>query len=154
MSLKREIEVFDNVGISAETGETDVWDKVIFPETVRGREVDQILKLALKVQPENILDFGCGVGRLTRAWAPYAGSITGIDIAEEMVRLGKELNQDVSNVVLVLNQHADLRGIADSSIELVFSHICLQHMPFNLAAEYIGEFARVVRPGGYTPAYQ
>lgn len=39
MSLRDEIEVFDRVKVSVDAGETDTWDKIIFPNVIRKREL-------------------------------------------------------------------------------------------------------------------
>jgi SAM-dependent methyltransferase len=96
---------------------------------------------------QHVLDFGCGVGRLSRAWGRRADHVTGIDISPGMLATGRELLRDQTNVELVLNANPDLRQWPDSTFDLVFSYICLQHMPWSLAAVYLAEFARVCRPG-------
>jgi hypothetical protein len=44
-------------------------------------EIDRVMKRVAKIAPnlaaENALDFGCGVGRLTRALAPYFKGVCG-----------------------------------------------------------------------------
>jgi len=48
-----------------------------------------------------------------------------------------------------LNEATDLGCFEQGRFDLVFSHICLQHIPWRLTASYIGEFARVCRSGGW-----
>lgn len=96
----------------------------------------------------HILDFGCGVGRLTRAWSRHAGKVTGVDISASMLQVAKQNLAGRENVNFVLNQDDELRIFEDDSFDFVFSLICLQHMPWPLAANYIGEFARICRRGG------
>lgn len=97
----------------------------------------------------SILDFGCGVGRLSLAWSSYATCVTGVDISEFMIIQARELSSGFPNVKYVCNPHPDLSDFDSSSFELVFSHICLQHMPWSMARGYLQEFARVCQPGGY-----
>lgn len=104
-------------------------------------------------RPAAVLDFGCGVGRLTAAWAARAGHVTGVDISEPMLALARQTLENCRNVSFVLNRREDLNVFADESFDLVFSLICLQHMPWELARSYINEFARVVSSGG-TVAFQ
>jgi SAM-dependent methyltransferase len=98
---------------------------------------------------ERVLDFGCGVGRLTCAWARRADSVIGVDISKPMVERGNALLQAFPNVRLQVNEADDLACFEPSSFDLVFSHACLQHMPWKLAAGYIREFGRVCSPGGW-----
>jgi len=94
------------------------------------------------------LDFGCGVGRLTGALSSYFGSVTGVDIAEPMLARARSLHADQRGCTFVRNDRPDLSAFPDATFDLVYSSIVLQHMPRFLAAGYLQEFARVVRPGG------
>jgi len=96
---------------------------------------------------DQILDFGCGVERLSVAWSRRAKRVTGVDISSGMIAKGKEFVKDTLNVELCLNDAGDLRCFPDERFDLVFSHICLQHIPWQLTAGYLAEFARVCRRG-------
>jgi len=96
---------------------------------------------------DQILDFGCGVGRLSLAWSGRAKQVTGVDISAGMIAKGKEFTKDTPNVDLRLNDAGDLRCFPDEQFDLVFSHICLQHIPWQLTMGYLAEFARVCRRG-------
>jgi len=107
---------------------------------------------ALPAAPDrfaHVLDFGCGVGRLSLAWADHADRVTGVDISEPMVRQARRLAADRPQLEFVVNPRPDLSVFPDATFDLCFSHICLQHMPWSLAAGYLREFARVCRPGGW-----
>jgi SAM-dependent methyltransferase len=97
----------------------------------------------------HVLDFGCGVGRLVRAWSQRADSVTGVDISETMLEQGRRILADRPNTELVHNPRPDLACFQDERFDLVFSLICLQHIPWALAARYVTEFGRVCRPGGW-----
>jgi ubiquinone/menaquinone biosynthesis C-methylase UbiE len=95
------------------------------------------------------LDFGCGLGRMTRALARHFDECVGVDISEEMVRGARDANADVDNVSFEVNHATDLRRFPDASFDLVYSVIVLQHVPDRAAIEsYVREFCRVLRPGG------
>jgi SAM-dependent methyltransferase len=97
----------------------------------------------------DVLDFGCGVGRLSRAWSRHATRVRGVDVSPSMLERGCEINSDTPAVELILNERGDLSLFGDAEVDLVFSHIVLQHMPWNYAAGYLREFVRVCRPGGW-----
>ena len=120
------------------TGEQEIAELLDSMEQVGGIE-----------QSGRALDFGCGVGRLTRALAGRFGEAVGVDISEEMVRLARELNEDVPGSSFVVNTKADLSVFDDSSFDLVYTTLVLQHLPRReLQRAYLEEFLRVLRPGG------
>jgi 2-polyprenyl-3-methyl-5-hydroxy-6-metoxy-1,4-benzoquinol methylase len=93
------------------------------------------------------LDFGCGLGRLTQALTDWFGKVEGVDVSEEMVIRAREHNEhDV--VTFHHNARADLGMFKDRTFDLVYSMIVLQHMPQDMQHGYVGEFFRVLKPGG------
>ena len=95
------------------------------------------------------LDFGCGVGRLTRALAGFFEKSYGVDISEAMVTKARELNGDLNNCNFVVSDSADLRTFPDETFDFIYSARVLQHLPSQKAIEqYISEFARVLKSGG------
>jgi ubiquinone/menaquinone biosynthesis C-methylase UbiE len=105
--------------------------------------------MGLPQERDRALDFGCGLGRMTRALAAHFDACIGIDISEEMVRGARAANADVTNVSFEVNPATDLRRFEDASFDLVYSMIVLQHVPDRDAIEsYVREFCRVLRPGG------
>ena len=99
--------------------------------------------------PKNLLDFGCGVGRMSRAWANLGYHVTGVDISESMVGNAREFHKDDPRFEFRVNKEPDLGLFPDSSFDVVFSIICLQHIPWEIAQNYIREFGRVLRPNGF-----
>jgi SAM-dependent methyltransferase len=94
------------------------------------------------------LDFGCGVGRVTRALGGRFAEAVGVDVAPSMVERARELNADVPACSFVVNDRADLTRFGDGQFALVFSVLVLQHIGAELAETYLREFFRVAQPGG------
>jgi SAM-dependent methyltransferase len=94
------------------------------------------------------LDFGCGVGRLTRALAARFREVCGVDISRAMIGKACELNQLVPNCRFLLNQADNLSVFTDSYFGFIYSSIVLQHVAPRLAQKYLAEFIRVLKPGG------
>jgi ubiquinone/menaquinone biosynthesis C-methylase UbiE len=95
------------------------------------------------------LDFGCGLGRMTRALAAHFEECVGVDISPKMVGGAETANAGVTGVSFVVNRANDLGQFPDASFDLVYSVIVLQHVPDRAAIEsYIRDFCRVLRPGG------
>ncbi|MBZ5506725.1 MAG: class I SAM-dependent methyltransferase [Acidobacteriia bacterium] len=94
------------------------------------------------------LDFGCGVGRLTRALAAYFPECWGVDISPTMIALAREFNQDLPRCRFLLNEQNQLQGLQDNYFGFIYTSIVLQHIaePFN--RKYISELVRVLKPGG------
>src|SRR5216684_4860957 len=73
------------------------WDSGEFFSTGE-REAERVLAMckshALNISSGKLLDFGCGVGRMTRAFSNLFTSCVGIDVSENMVTLAKKFNND------------------------------------------------------------
>jgi SAM-dependent methyltransferase len=111
------------------------------------REIDG---LGLPLNRGRALDFGCGVGRLTRALGEHFAEVHGVDIAASMLKLAAEYNADRSNLSFHLNQRPDLSLFESGTFDFVYSRIVLQHMAPEFAKSYITEFIRLLAPGGLT----
>ena len=128
------------------------WELAEFFETGEA-EISAMLKVAddlgEPVRRERALDFGCGVGRLSRPLAERFRECVAIDISEGMVRLARELNEDRPNCRFLVNAAPDLGQLESESFDLVYSSLVLQHMPsVEMVEAYVSEFLRVLRPGG------
>ena len=127
------------------------WDPEAFLATGEVEVDVQLAALAAAGLPRGrglALDFGCGAGRLSRAMARHFPRVIGIDVSSSMIDAARRLNADVPNVEFRENASPRIERIADASVDFVFSHITLQHIPGSLAAGYVSEFFRVLAPGG------
>ena len=94
------------------------------------------------------LDFGCGVGRLTRAMAACFSPCYGVDISPTMISLAREFNRDLPGCNFLLNEKDRLVGFANNYFGFIYTSIVLQHIgePYNRG--YLRELIRLLRPGG------
>ncbi|HEY2115313.1 MAG TPA: class I SAM-dependent methyltransferase [Candidatus Angelobacter sp.] len=97
---------------------------------------------------EPALDFGCGVGRLTRALAEHFAECCGVDISPTMITLAKEFNHDLPQCRFLLNERDKLESLPDNYFGFVYTSIVLQHIAERYIRKYIAELVRVLRPGG------
>jgi len=70
--------------------------------------------------PQRALDFGCGVGRLTRAIGELVPNVLGLDVSPDMV---KEGNLHVADNVRLTNNLGDERAFDWINSFIVFQHI-------------------------------
>lgn len=98
--------------------------------------------------PHRVLDFGCGVGRMTIAFAAQAREVVGMDIAESMLAQAR-LNcheRGCGNVELVRSD--DSLSAAAGQFDLVHSCLVLQHLELARGRALFAELVGKVRPGG------
>ncbi len=75
-----------------------------------------------------VLDIGCGIGRMDQFVAPRVGRLIGVDVSGIMVEKARARLADVPNVEFREGDGLHL-PVEDSSVDVVFSHIVLQHIP-------------------------
>jgi SAM-dependent methyltransferase len=106
-------------------------------------------ELGLPRHRGSVLDFGCGVGRLSRELSERFDRYVGVDISTGMLERARALNGQLANATFVVNERPDLSVFGDGEFDAVVSFIVLQHIPErDLIRRYIAEFARVLAPGG------
>jgi SAM-dependent methyltransferase len=128
------------------------WDRDEFFATGRVEVTARLsvaAKLGLPRTHLRALDFGCGLGRTTRALAEHFDSCVGLDISSTMLNQARELNEDVSNLDWIQADGSKPLPFEDEAFDLVYSSIALQHLPGTPAVvAALGEAARILRPGG------
>jgi trans-aconitate methyltransferase len=111
-------------------------------------DVKQILATATQLgrpsRRERVLDFGCGVGRLTRALARRFDEAVGIDVSERMLEHARRLNADTPNATFTNAEYPPA-----GRFDLVVANLVLQHLPSKpLARVYITQLIEAARPDG------
>ena len=128
------------------------WDQDEFYAT--GEEqvaeiMDHAASFGRPVRREAALDFGSGLGRLTRALAARFDRAVGVDISQTMVDNATRFNAHVANVEFRVNARPDLSLFDDGSFDMVNTRIVLQHLPSRAVVEgYVLEFLRILRDDG------
>ncbi|HEX8676722.1 MAG TPA: class I SAM-dependent methyltransferase [Segetibacter sp.] len=99
---------------------------------------------------KQVLDFGCGTGRLLIPFARRFEKVTGIDIAAGMLaEAEKNLKErKLNNVTLI--QSADITNLKfPEPFDFVHTYIVLQHIPVKLGYPIIDKLIDSVREDGY-----
>jgi len=94
------------------------------------------------------LDVGCGVGRLIQVLAPRFAEVHGVDVSDEMLKLGRERLKPFPNVQLHRIEGTDLKPFPDRTFQIMWSYSVFYHMPRSLYYGYLKELSRVMAPGG------
>lgn len=102
------------------------------------------------IEPDDdVVEIGCGVGRLTRVIAERARSVRALDVSAEMLAQARRHNAQLTNVEWIEGDGVSLAGIGAASADLVISHVVFQHIPDPaITLGYIRDVGRVLRPGG------
>jgi SAM-dependent methyltransferase len=116
------------------------------------KAVDGILdRLEVAIRPtDDVLEIGCGLGRLTRVLAEKGATVRALDVSARMLERARELNPELGNVEWILGDGRSLSGVEDSSVDVIHSHVVFQHIPDpDVTLGYVREMGRVLRPGGW-----
>src|SRR5438552_7766580 len=96
------------------------WESKEFFETGEA-EIEQLLSMAKRLgypaSRTRALDFGCGVGRLTRPLAAYFQDCTGVDISSSMAAKARELSRSFFNCSFIVTDGTGLSGIPSDSVD-------------------------------------
>jgi len=102
-------------------------------------------------QAMRVLEIGCGVGRVTRAFADFFGEVWAVDVSREMIERARGYLSGWPNVHLVQTDGGSLAAVEveDGSLDFAYSHLVFQHIPTLEAIRgYVRDVARLLRPGG------
>jgi ubiquinone/menaquinone biosynthesis C-methylase UbiE len=110
--------------------------------------VRNIQELARISPQDEVLEIGCGVGRVGRELAPHCKSWTGSDVSARMLAYAEERLKGMENIRLVLLQRGGLREIKSGSYNVVFATNMLCHLDEMDRWRYVEEAFRVLRSGG------
>jgi SAM-dependent methyltransferase len=124
------------------------WTEEAFREsgTSDARVVQQIL---IGEEPSNwrALEYGCGVGRLMEPLAACFAEIDGVDISDEMVRIGRQRLASLPNVRFHVLEGGRL-PFPSGNFDLVYSFAVFQHMPKAAVRAMLPEITRVLKSDG------
>lgn len=97
-------------------------------------------------RPNRVLDFGCGVGRLTLPFARRASSVVGVDVAESMCAVART-NAARFNLTNMLFE-ATLSHV-EGRFDLLHSYITFQHISPTLGLRILEQMLGMLAPSGF-----
>jgi len=104
--------------------------------------------LAAITADDDVLEIGCGAGRVGRFLAPACRHWTGGDVSPNMLHFAATSLADLPNVSMVPLNGYDLAGVADRSLDVVYCTGVFMHLDEWERFRYVVEARRVLRPGG------
>jgi predicted TPR repeat methyltransferase len=98
-----------------------------------------------------MLDIGCGIGRIERALAAEVRSITGIDLSPGMIAEARTRCRDLHNVAFLCVGGSDLAAFAGRRFGLVLAVDAFPYLVAagpGVAARHVADIAGLLEPGG------
>lgn len=155
-----ELIISNGIGVTDKPRVLDEFDRI-------GRSMSQSFIRQGFIKPEShVLDLGCGLGRIARGLVSYIrnGSYTGIDVTKSSIEWCQRNYIKWPNFRFI---HADLTNthynpngaqsperyefpLGSNCIDFVWSASLFTHMLLKGVTQYLGEIARVLKPGGIT----
>jgi SAM-dependent methyltransferase len=115
-------------------------------------EIVEVLDAWGLLGPEReILQIGCGIGRLERVLAGRVRIACGIDVSANMLAAASRRCAGLANVVLVRSSGRDLSVFRDGTFDLIYgvdSFPYMQAAGLSLVEKHMQEAHRVLRPRG------
>lgn len=95
----------------------------------------------------NILDFGCGCGRVLRNLndLPNSSELHGTDIDPALVNWCRE---NIPWAKFTVNSARPPSPLADSAFDMIYAISVFTHLPEDMQHQWLAELSRITRPGG------
>jgi SAM-dependent methyltransferase len=95
------------------------------------------------------IEYGCGLGRVTRHLAPHFAHTVGVDISSAHLKLARELAaaENICGIEWLHLDKIDHLSMLPRA-DFIYSMIVLQHNPPPVIEKILLAFARLLKPGG------
>jgi ubiquinone/menaquinone biosynthesis C-methylase UbiE len=133
-------------GSSVEQVRAD-FDRIALVSARDREELGPYWKFLLAHVPENCgraLEIGCGLGGSARLVARRTGSVTAVDVSQEMLRVAVERSQEHPNLQFILGDFLRL-DFPPETYDCVVTTTTLHHLPRD---EALRRMKSLLRPGG------
>ncbi len=105
-----------------------------------------VLSSVVGPNPQRVLDVGCGTGVLSMTLAEMGHTVTGIDFAQQMLRVARQKAQKAGLAICFRFGNATALSDPDATYDLVIARHLIRFLPD--PAGGVREWLRVLRPGG------
>lgn len=99
-------------------------------------------------EPMQVLDLGCGAGRISRLIAPRVQHLTCADVSDLLLGEARENLAELSNVDFVRTSAYGVMPLKDASFDLVYAQGVFSYLDMIAALALLDGVRRVLRPGG------
>ncbi|HET6266590.1 MAG TPA: methyltransferase domain-containing protein [Acidobacteriota bacterium] len=110
--------------------------------------IQSTLASARVKEPEvkEVLDFGCGSGRVIRYWQETGKKVHGCDIEKQAIDWCRD---NLKFASFSVNPDMPPTSFRAKTFDLVYAFSVLTHMPEDFQMVWMSEFSRILRRGGY-----
>jgi SAM-dependent methyltransferase len=115
-------------------------------------EIVEWLEMSDLLAPEaDVLDLGCGIGRVATALAPRCRSVLGLDVSSGMVAEARRRCAGLGNLQFEVTGGQNLAFLHALSFDLI---LAIDSFPYlvqagpDVVAAHLGDATRILRPGG------
>ena len=93
------------------------------------------------------LEIGCGIGRILIPMSEKFHKVVGIDISNEMIKVGKQKTKKHPNCEFLVSNGKDLADLPSGFFNFCYSFIVFQHIPDkDIIKNYMRDIHRVLKP--------
>ena len=103
---------------------------------------------AAEFNPARVLDFGCGVGRLTIPLARVAETVTGVDVSPAMLDLARARAAQIGLHNIEFTHSDDALSALSGKYDLILSSLVFQHIPPARGEKIFRRLLGYLNPGG------
>jgi 2-polyprenyl-3-methyl-5-hydroxy-6-metoxy-1,4-benzoquinol methylase len=109
-----------------------------------GDRYDAFLASLVPAGATELLEIGCGLGRLTRALASGGRTVTGMDLSPEMIARARGQSANAQNVTFLYGDFLE-HDFGSQRFDFIVSAATLHHVPEDVA---VPRMAALLLPGG------
>lgn len=95
-----------------------------------------------------VLDFGCGIGRLSYFLAPYVKKVIGVDVSEKMIEVAKLKNAAPNIEYYHINNNNTHEVLSNFKVDCLFSYWVMQHISDERIKELLKDFSALLNKDG------